>query len=90
MVPAAEVREKFRRVKPLKEIPVTQRGWTLDALNVVAAVCDRRKLSGAHRAPLQDWKEFNTSDVHAFARDLNHSGAMTWNAFDFTSTSKPA
>jgi hypothetical protein len=30
-----EVREKFKRVKPLKEISVTQRGWTLDVLNIV-------------------------------------------------------
>jgi hypothetical protein len=30
-----EVREKFKRVKPLKDIPVTQRGWTLDVLNIV-------------------------------------------------------
>jgi len=29
--PAAEVREKFKRVKPLKEISVTQRGWTVAA-----------------------------------------------------------
>ncbi len=68
--PAVEVREKFKRVKPLKEISVTQRGWTLDVLNVVAAVCDRRKSSGAHRAPLQDWKEFATADVYTFEREL--------------------
>ena len=47
IVPPEEVRERFRRVKPLKEIPVTQsrkrplamsigvRDWTLDVLNVV-------------------------------------------------------
>ena len=29
------VREKFKRVKPLKEISVAQRGWTLDVLNIV-------------------------------------------------------
>jgi hypothetical protein len=28
-------RVHFRRVKPLKEISVTQRGWTLDVLNIV-------------------------------------------------------
>jgi type II restriction enzyme len=69
-MPASEVREKFRRVKPLKDISVTQRGWTLDVLNVVAAVCDRRKYSGAHRAPLQSWKEFTTAEVYAFEREL--------------------
>jgi hypothetical protein len=33
--PAAEVRAQFRRVKPLSEISVAQRGWTLDVLNIV-------------------------------------------------------
>jgi hypothetical protein len=63
IVQPEEVREKFRRVKPLKEISVTQsrkrplamsigvRDWTSDVLNVVSAVCDRRKSSGSHRAP---------------------------------------
>jgi hypothetical protein len=58
-LPDSEVRERFKRVKPLKDIPVTQRGWTLDVLNVAAAVCDRRKFSGAHRAPLQSWKDLS-------------------------------
>jgi hypothetical protein len=40
MVPAAEVREKFRRVKPLKEISVTRRGWTLDVLSIVRWLCE--------------------------------------------------
>jgi hypothetical protein len=31
--PAAEVRERFKRVKPLKDISVKERGWTLDVLN---------------------------------------------------------
>ena len=65
-----EVRAQYKRVKPLKDISVTQRGWTLDVLNVVAAVCDRRKYSGAHRAPLQSWKEFTTADVYAFENGL--------------------
>jgi hypothetical protein len=34
-VPETEVREKFKRVKPLKDISVTQRGWTLDVLNAI-------------------------------------------------------
>jgi hypothetical protein len=33
--PAAEVREKFKHVKPLKDISVKQRGWTLDVLNAI-------------------------------------------------------
>jgi type II restriction enzyme len=38
IVPPAEVREKFRRVKPLKEISVKERGWTLDVLNGVRSL----------------------------------------------------
>jgi type II restriction enzyme len=50
-----EVREKFQRVKPLKEISVKQRGWTLDVLNIV------HKLDRA---------EFTNDDVYAYDREL--------------------
>jgi type II restriction enzyme len=50
-----EVREQFRRVKPLKDIPITQRGWTLDVLNAI------RRLGKT---------EFTTADTYAFAREL--------------------
>ena len=53
--PESEVREKFRRVKPLKEISVTQRGWTLDVLNAI------RRLGKT---------EFTTADAYVFAREL--------------------
>jgi hypothetical protein len=44
----AEVREKFRRVKPLKDISVTQRGWTLDVLNIVRRLTEeKRQRAGA-------------------------------------------
>jgi len=49
------VREKFRRVKPLKEISVTQRGWTLDVLNAI------RRLGKT---------EFTTTDAYIFEREL--------------------
>ena len=42
IVPAEEVREKFKRVKPLKELSVKQRGWTLDVLNIVRRVVEER------------------------------------------------
>ena len=58
------------KVEVKTKIGVKERGWTLDVLNVVAAVCDRRKFSGAHRAPLQSWKEFTTADADAFTREL--------------------
>lgn len=38
IVPAREVREQFKRVKPLKEISVAQRGWTLDVLTAIRSL----------------------------------------------------
>jgi type II restriction enzyme len=55
IAPATEVREKFKRVKPFKEIAVTQRGWTLDVLNAV------------HRLGKT---EFTTADAYTFTREL--------------------
>ena len=51
IVPPEEVREKFKRVKPLEEIPVEKRGWMLDMLNIV-------RQSGK--------SEFTNQDVYAF------------------------
>jgi len=50
-----EVREKFKKVKPLKEISAAQRGWTLDVLNIV------RRLGKP---------EFTNEEVYAFTREL--------------------
>ena len=55
ITPAKEVREKFKRVKPLKELSVQQRGWTLDVLNIV------RRLGKP---------EFKNEEIYAFAREL--------------------
>jgi hypothetical protein len=72
-----EVREKFRRVKPLKDISVTQRGWTLDVLNVVRRlISEGRALRdpnisdqmGRRGTPPSD--SFTTADVYAFTREL--------------------
>ena len=41
--PAHEVREKFKRVNPLKEISVKERGWTLEVLTLVRRLVDRRR-----------------------------------------------
>jgi type II restriction enzyme len=77
IVPPEEVREKFKRVKPLKDISVTQRGWTLDVLNVV-----RRLVNSEGRAPrdpnigkmgariTRPSDSFTTADVYAFTREL--------------------
>ena len=53
--PAAEVREKFKRVKPLKEISITERGWTLDVLNAIRCLGKT---------------EFTTADTYVFEREL--------------------
>jgi type II restriction enzyme len=53
MISESEVREKFRRVKPLKELSVTERGWTLD---VLAAVRSLKKV------------EFTNQDLYALER----------------------
>jgi type II restriction enzyme len=55
IVSAKEVREQFKKVKPLKDISVNQRGWTLDVLNIV------RRLGKA---------EFKNEEVYAFASEL--------------------
>ncbi len=55
IAPASEVREKFSLVKPLKEISVKKRGWTLDVLNIV------HRLGKA---------AFKTENVYAFASEL--------------------
>jgi type II restriction enzyme len=55
IVSEKEVREKFKKVKPLKEISVSQRGWTLDVLNIV------RRLGKP---------EFTNEEVYAFASEL--------------------
>jgi hypothetical protein len=48
IVPPEEVREKFKRVKPLSEISVKQRGWTLDVLNIVRRITEaKRQRAGA-------------------------------------------
>lgn len=53
--PPDSVRESFRRLKPLEEIGVKERGWTLDVLSVL------RSLGKV---------QFNNDDVYAFAPQL--------------------
>jgi type II restriction enzyme len=53
--PPAKVREHYRRLEPLKEIRVKQRGWALDILNIV------QKLNKP---------EFSNEDVYAFEDEL--------------------
>jgi hypothetical protein len=42
------VRAQFRKVKPLKELSVKERGWTLDVLNIVRRLSEeKRQRAGA-------------------------------------------
>jgi type II restriction enzyme len=79
IVPPEEVREKFKRIKPLKEISVTQRGWTLDVLNAIRCLVESRRrgdesgFATGNRPSLltsAPTGEFKTSDVYAFEREL--------------------
>jgi hypothetical protein len=71
---ASEVWEKFKRVKPLENISVTQRGWTLDVLNIVRRLCEvgtpRRGVRERTAGPAVPTNEFTTTDVYAFEREL--------------------
>lgn len=54
ITPPEVVREKFQKIKPLREISARERGWTLDVLNIVQRVagtsrCDVR--SQQHGVP---------------------------------------
>ncbi|MCX6909183.1 MAG: restriction endonuclease [Verrucomicrobia bacterium] len=51
----ARVRDQYRRLEPLKEIGVQQRGWTLDVLHLVQSLGKR---------------EFTNAEVYAFERRL--------------------
>ena len=55
VTPPNEVREQFQKVKPLKEVSVNDRGWSLDVLNIV------RRLGK---------QEFTNADVYAYQREL--------------------
>ena len=55
IIPPEELRERFKRVKPLKEIGVKERGWTLDVLNGI------RRLGKV---------EFTNGDVYTLAEHL--------------------
>ena len=48
VTPPPEVRAKFQKIKPLSDLSVTQRGWTLDVLNIVRRLTDaKRQRTGA-------------------------------------------
>lgn len=54
-LPPHQVRESFRRIKPLEAFPLEERGWALDVLRIVRDLGKR---------------EFSNSDVYAFQQQL--------------------
>jgi type II restriction enzyme len=74
------VRESYRRLRPLEELNIEKRGWTLDVLNVVLSLDsqwrrggttlhgERPELGRAEAAPLH--KTFSLGDVYAHAGSL--------------------
>jgi type II restriction enzyme len=52
---ASEVRQAYKRLRPLENLKVETRGWTLDVLNVVRSL---------------NKKEFSLADVYAHADEL--------------------
>lgn len=55
VIPSAEVRKAYQRVRPLEKLTVERRGWTLDVLNVVRSLGKRK---------------FQLSDVYARSHEL--------------------
>jgi type II restriction enzyme len=54
-IPSSEVRQAYKRLRPLENLRVETRGWTLDVLNVVRSL---------HK------EEFSLADVYAHAGEL--------------------
>jgi type II restriction enzyme len=74
ITPPEEVREKFRRIKPLKELSITQRGWTLDVLNIVRRISDSRRRGLPPQNQTEAGHETLTitnADVYAHERELS-------------------
>jgi len=82
-LPDSEVRAQFHRVKPLSEISVAQRGWTLDVLNAIRRLgkTDLSRLGNGERnlaeskgprGPSERARasQFTTADAYAFTREL--------------------
>ena len=77
---ASEVREQFKKVKPLKDISVKQRGWTLVVLNIVRWIVESRRRGdesltekpGINQRLLTSspTSEFTNEEVYAFAHEL--------------------
>jgi type II restriction enzyme len=72
-----DVRKKFRRIKPLKELSAIQRGWVLDVLNIVRRIAARSSGRESAHSKISQSRltsaatgEFTNSDIYAFEREL--------------------
>jgi type II restriction enzyme len=81
IVPPEEVRARYTRLKPIREIKTAQRGWTLDVLNIVRRLVESRrrgdeslKSTGQPESlrllTSSPTNEFTTADAYAFTREL--------------------
>ena len=61
VVPESEVREKFQKLKPFKDISTKQRGWTLDVLNIVRRVTSSGNLECGGMTPLSSLDDMSSS-----------------------------
>lgn len=73
--PAAEVRQAYRRLRPLEKLKAETRGWTLDVLQVVRALVEEREAGRAgfaaqpkEAAPLH--RTFTLDEVYAHTEEL--------------------
>ncbi|MGA2181243.1 MAG: hypothetical protein ABSH15_16895 [Verrucomicrobiota bacterium] len=64
----AQVRARYTRLKPIREIKTAQRGWALDVLNIVRRLPLTRP--AGHPLPSDGRGTFTTTDVYAFTREL--------------------
>jgi type II restriction enzyme len=65
--PPEEVRAKFKRIKPLRDLSVTQRGWTLDVLNLVRRLTNSKLKTQNSTLPPG---AFSNADLYAFEKEL--------------------
>ncbi len=80
IAPPEEVRARYTRLKPIREIKTAQRGWTLDVLNGIRRLVESRrrgdesliKKTGASQSLLTSapTREFSTADAYIFEREL--------------------
>jgi hypothetical protein len=76
----AQVRARYTRLKPIREIKTAQRGWTLDVLNIVRRLVDSRRRDDETRTGKSEIAqslltsappgELTTAEVYAFDREL--------------------